>query len=446
MKSSITRRQVLRGMLQGSAVTVALPFLECFLNSNGTALASGAPLPTRFATWFWGLGMSSNVFVPKKLGADFDLPEELASLEPIRQHINLFTRFKVASDGKPNFCHYTGWVALRCGTVPGARTDLPGESLDLSIGDVMGNGTRFRSLNATATGNPRDSYSFRGANAYSPTEVSHVDLYKLVFGPDFSDPNSPTFTPNPRIMVQKSVLSAVSDERAALDRTLGSEDRARLDEYFTGLRQVEQQLALQLNKPEPMPSCKVPKANDTEVPAGLDSQYVATRHRLMTDILAMALACNQTKVVNMVYANSGSLVTRTGLEKAHHTLTHEEIYDDKLGYQPQVSWFTRRAMESWSYFVAALARIPEGDGTLLDHMLVYAHSDQEYAKIHSLDGIPMFTAGRASGKVKTGLHIDGAGQPGTRLGLTVQRIMGVDVSSWGSGSNNAGTEISEIRA
>ena len=78
-------------------------------------------------------------------------------------------------------------------------------------------------------------------------------------------------------------------------------------------------------------------------------------------------------------------------------------------------------------------------------MLVYAHSDQEYAKIHSLDGIPMFTAGRAGGKLKTGLHIDGAGQPGTRLGLTVQRIMGVEAQSWGAGSNNATTEIKEIR-
>lgn len=66
MKSKITRRRVLRGMLGGAAVTVGLPFLECFLNANGTALASGTPIPTRFGTWFWGLGMNPSVFVPKR--------------------------------------------------------------------------------------------------------------------------------------------------------------------------------------------------------------------------------------------------------------------------------------------------------------------------------------------------------------------------------------------
>ena len=56
-----SRRRILRGLLNGSAVSVALPFLNCFLNANGTALASGAPMPVRFGTWFWGLGATNSI-------------------------------------------------------------------------------------------------------------------------------------------------------------------------------------------------------------------------------------------------------------------------------------------------------------------------------------------------------------------------------------------------
>ncbi len=68
---NLTRRRVLRGMFNGTAVAVGLPLLNCFLNNNGTALASGAPLPQRFGTWSWGLGMSKSIFVPKKTGRRF---------------------------------------------------------------------------------------------------------------------------------------------------------------------------------------------------------------------------------------------------------------------------------------------------------------------------------------------------------------------------------------
>ena len=68
----LNRRRVLRGILQGSVVSVSLPFLDCFLNTNGTALAAtNIPLPTRFGTWFWGCGMDPGIFIPKEVGANF---------------------------------------------------------------------------------------------------------------------------------------------------------------------------------------------------------------------------------------------------------------------------------------------------------------------------------------------------------------------------------------
>src|SRR6185369_600515 len=92
------RRRVLRGMLNGSAVTVGLPLLDCFLNGNGNAMADGSPMPIRFGTWFWGMGHSKNVFVPKQAGAHYELPEEIESLKDIKQHINLLTNLTAYRD------------------------------------------------------------------------------------------------------------------------------------------------------------------------------------------------------------------------------------------------------------------------------------------------------------------------------------------------------------
>jgi hypothetical protein len=440
----LTRRRILRGVLDGAAVAVALPFLECYLNGNGTALANGAPIPVRFGTWFWGLGMDSVAFIPKKVGADYDLPPQIQSWEPVRKHINLFTNFRVPTDGKPNLCHHTGWVALRTGVVPVSRTSLGNESVDVTIGDGIGGTTRFRQLDCAASGNPRDTYSFRSADAQNPVEISPMEFYRKVFGLEFQDPNSPNFTPNPAIIVRKSVLSAVSEQTAALQKQLGASDRQRLDEYLTSVRQLEDRLALQLQKPPSAPSCKVPPPVTKDPPLGVDVDVVAERHRLMATMMAMAVACNQTRIFNMTYSNSFSYVVKKGLDKTHHTVTHEEAVDQKLGYQPTSNYFVTRALEEFAYFVGAFASIPEGDGTLLDNVLIYAHSDQEFAKIHSINGIPMMTAGKAGGQLKTGIHVDGNGEAGTQLGFTVQKVMGLNVSEWGTGSLKTSRVISEI--
>jgi len=446
MTKGLDRRRVLRGVLGGGVVTVGLPLLNCFLDGNGTALAAtGKPIPVRFGTWFWGLGMQRSAFHPKTVGANYDLPEELSALQDVKQYVNVYTDFNIRKDDAPNLCHYTGWVGLRCGGVPATRNDLPGESIDVTIGRKIGGFTRFSQLDATATGAATDSYSFTGPNAFNTPATSSLELYQRIFGPEFQDPNASTFTPNPGVMLSKSALSGVLDDAKALQRDVGVEDRARLDQYFTGLREVERQLQHQLTKPEPIAACKVPKAPAPE-PAGLDYELVSRRHQTMTDLLVMALVCDQTRLVNMAYSSSFAGTTKPGYTKTHHVATHEEPIDEKLGIQVSPHWFTMQAMKHWAGFVQAMAAQKEGDGNLLDNMLVYAHSDQEFAKIHSLDGIPMFTAGKAGGKLKTGYHIAGNTDPGTRLGYTLLKVMGVDTPTWGSKSNRTSKEISEILA
>jgi hypothetical protein len=162
--------------------------------------------------------------------------------------------------------------------------------------------------------------------------------------------------------------------------------------------------------------------------------------------MVMAIACDQTRVFNMAYADAQSSITKPGYEKPHHTCTHEEPVDEKLGYQPNASWFTRRAIEEWGYYVNAFSKVKEGDGTLLDNVLIYAFTDTGWARIHSLDNMPMFSAGRAGGKIKSGLHIVGGHSPATRLGLTAMRAVGVNAKEWGTKSNNTSQSITEMMA
>jgi Protein of unknown function (DUF1552) len=442
---SLSRRRVLRGMLNGGVVTLGLPILNCFLNDNGTAFAAtGAPLPVRFGTWFWGLGMNSQVFVPKTVGANFDLLEELSALSGVREHINLFTNFNALRDSSPNLCHYTGWIITRTGSAPIQAEDKPGETIDVTVSRAIGRTTRFPTVTAAANGDVRTSFSYENAYSINAAEASPVDFYKKLFGPDYQDPNANTFTPNPRTMVRKSVLSGVLEQTQELEKMVGAEDRARLDQYFTDLRDLERQFDHQLTKPDPIAACHPVVAPTEDPKTSVESTIVAQRHQMLTDLMVMAVACDQTRVFNMAYSAAFASTIKAGYEKPHHTCTHEEPVDKSLGYQPTASWFLRRSMESWAYFVEAFTKVKEGDGTLLDNTLIYATTDTAWARIHSLDGVPAFTAGRAGGRVKTGIHVDGGGSTVARVGYTAMQAFGVDIDSWGTKSNNTSKHIAEI--
>ncbi len=439
----LNRRRVLRGVVDGAAVTVALPLLNVFLNGNGDALADGKPMPVRFGTWYWGLGVAKDIFVPKKVGANWEITEEMEALRGVQKHINVFSNFTAFKDNAQNFCHHTGWVIGRTGMAPMQQGEVPGETLDISIANSIGRTTRFRTLTASASG-ARDTYSYDNPQTPNAAETSPMAFYTRLFGPDFQDPNAPTFTPNPKIMVRKSALSGVMDDIKDLNKVVGSEDKQRIEQYFDGLRHIEQQFQQQLTKPEPIASCKAPEKFKEDAKNGTDTTLMASRHNMLADLMAMAVACDQTRVFNMAYGGQG--VTKLGYEKPHHTCTHEEPVDEKLGYQTVCSWFTRRAFENWAHTVEAFAKIKEGDGTLLDNVLIYANSDHGLARIHSLDGMAMFTAGRAGGRIKTGLHIAGDGSPVTRLGYTAMKVMGLPVRTWGTKSNATSKEVGEIVA
>ena len=445
MKSGLSRRTVLRAMFQGATVAVWLPYLDCFLNNNGTALAAGAPLPVRFGTWFWGLGCTPGRWHPKTLGRDYEVTPELRPIAPYKDKVSIFSGFDCLTDGKPNFPHATAGPSFRTGTAPSAGGALHGPSFDSIIANAIGGDTRFRTLDVSAIGDSRNTLSGQGVGQMNPVETSAARLYQRIFGEGFTDPNAAEFVPDPIVMARKSVLSVVNDQRLDLEKRLGAADRARLDQYFTALRQAESQLALRLQKPEPLVACKVPTAPDgKEVAYALED--VTENHDVMVRLLAMALACNQTKVFNVSFNNGASSLTRRGSATSHHQLTHDEAVDKTLGYQIESTRFVEDIMKAWGTFLGILDGMPEGDGTLLDHVLVVAHSETELAKDHTITNLPIMFAGRAGGRVHSGLNVIGKGDPVSRVALTAMQVMGVNIDGFGTGGMQTRKPVSDVIA
>jgi len=455
---TLDRRFILRGLFQGSAAMVALPFLDCFLDSNGAALAAtGKPVPTRFGTFFWGCGLTKALYLPKDTApqaqgetladylnrlANYEDTPQLASLKPYKAKYNLLSGYRAYVDSKSNFQHWSGNAAIATGTAPSNDQQFDTQTIDQNIADAIGRTTRFKSIEIACSGNKRESYSSLGGANSNPPETSPTSLYTRLFGPGFQDGKG-DFKPDPDIMLQQSVLSVVADDRKRLMQNVGASDKARLDQYFTSVRELENTMAVELQRPEIVAEVTIPGMPENmtvnkSVPVLLKTTPVFSK------LLAIGLATNQTHVFNMALTEPANTMFMPGDSHVFHQATHEEPVDEKLGYQPITSTFSTYSMQCFAELVAALDEIKEGDGTLLDHSLVLAYTDTSNAKLHAIDGIPMILAGSASGRLRTGMHIAGNSETTSRVGLTVQQAMGMAVDHWGTDSNRTAKPISEI--
>ena len=439
------RRKLLRGLFQGSAVAVALPLLDCFLDGNGTALADGRPIPTRFGTFFWGCGLTKQLSQPKSTGANYEDMPQLASLRPYKAKMNLLSGYRAYVDSRPNIQHWSGNAAIATGIAPAQDAQFDAPTLDQIIAGNIGKGSRFRSIEIACSGNKRESYSSTtgGANV-NPPETSPSGLYTRLFGAGFQDGKG-EFKPDPNILLQQSVLSVVAEDRQRLIASAGAADKARLDQYFSSVRELENTMAVELQKPEIVANVVVPGMPE-EMTVNKSVPVLLKTVPVFSKLLAIGLATNQTRIFNMALTEPANTMFMPGDSHVFHQATHEEPIDPALGYQPVTSQFSTHSMECFAELVAALDGIREGEGTLLDHMLVLAYTDTSNAKLHAIDGIPMFTAGGANGKIKTGQHIAGNSETVSRVGLTVQQVMGMAVDHWGAESNLTNKPISELLA
>jgi hypothetical protein len=451
MSFPFNRRSFLRGMLNGAAVCVAFPVLNRFLNGEGTAFADGTKLPVRFGTYFWGLGLTDTPtggtrWVPSKTGYGYEIMPELESLRPVKDKVSVFSGFRAIGDGRPNLVHWSGHASILSGVAPALTGRFDGPSFDAAIADAIGTSTRFKVLDIDAsTSRQPVSYSTREGVTFATPETTPLSLYQRLFGAGFQDPNSDDWKPDPSIMLRQSVLSAVKDQRQALMAGVGKEDRVKLDQYFTSVREMENQLAIQLQKPEHCEACVVPTA-PKETPRSATVDAVRANTRALAKLLAMGLACNQTRVFNFVHTAGVSETYLAGESKIYHQITHDEPTDAKLGYQPETSRLASLVMQAFGDFLMELDSVKEGSGTVLDNSLIMAFSDTGYAKIHSIENIPMFLAGRAGGRHKAGQHIHTTGESVTRVSLTAQQLVGVPVGEFGAGSMKTSRAITDVIA
>lgn len=451
MISTFNRRTFLRGLLNGTAVCVALPTLDQFLNSNGTAFADGTKLPVRFGTYFWGLGLTDTPtggsrWAPGKTGHGYEIMPELEPLKSVKEKVSVFSGFRAIGDGRPNLVHWSGHASILSGVAPAVTGRFDAPSLDTAVADAIGTGTRFKVIDVDASSSLRPvSYSTRTGNAFATPETTPLDLYTRLFGAGFQDPNSDNWKPDPSIVLRQSVLSAVKDQRAALMANASKADQVTLDQYFTSVREMENQLALGLQKPERCDACVVPAAPKA-LPRAATVEAVRANTKAMARLLAMGLACNQTRVFNFVHTSGTSETYLAGQSKIYHQITHDEPTDATLGYQPETSKLAGLVMQALGDFLIELDSVKEGAGTVLDNSLVLAFSDTGYAKIHSIENIPMFLAGGAGGKHKAGQHIATKGESVTRVSLTAQRLVGAPVGEFGTGSMKTSRPIAEVMA
>ena len=439
---SLSRRTLLRGLLGGAVVSIGLPPLERFLNLNGTAYAAGGDdgFPRRFGLFFWGNGILPARWTPKGTGAQWELSDQLAPLVALKGKITVVSGTKL---GVPNSQpHGAGAAGILSGMpllVQGNNQTFGGPSIDQLIANVIGNDTRFRSLEFGAA--PGDGFSFNGPNSLNPPESSPTALFQRIFGTGFTMPGD---TPkiDPTLALRQSVLDAVGADIKRLELDVGAADKQRLEAHFEGIRLLEKRLVLLQSAPPKLDACKVPNAPELDYPDILGRPQLQLKNQVFAQMTAYALACDQTRVFSNWFTHPVNNLLFTDAPTGHHELTHNEPDP-----QPEVHKITVQIIEALAAQIAALDAVQEGAGTLLDHMVVLGCSETGLAKTHSMEEMPVVLAGSAGGKLKTGLHYRSEGGENTsKVMLSLCRAVGADIASYGAEGGEAKDGLSAIEA
>ena len=425
IREHFTRRRLLSGLLFGGGVMVGLPWLESLMLPRRGAMASVDGLwPARFGVFFWGNGNRPERWTPAEEGTDFTLSETLAPLAGNEDIITVVTGLALKVENTiPHFSGVAGYMAG--GSALGDDNDnwsVPTASFDQVIADVIGNDTLYKSLEIGV--NTTESVSYTGPFSNNPAEKDPAAFFERIFGVNFTAGGA---EPSPTLGYRRSVLDAVMTDIEDLNKVLGAQDRERLDQHLTGVRDLEIRLGRLLEEPPDLAACSTPAEPASEYPDIEGRPDLPGISRVMADMTAMALACDQTRVFSFNFTKPLTNTLFPGASDGHHNLTHDEGGD-----QPQVADIALQVMTEYAYLVNALRAIPEGDETLLDHCCVLAGSETSEGRTHDLTEIPFLYAGGACGKLATGLHHRSFTQePMNKAILSIQRAFGVVAPSWG---------------
>ncbi|SIO66230.1 Protein of unknown function [Singulisphaera sp. GP187] len=433
---TLSRRTVLRG----AGAAMALPLLEAMSSGPARAQAPATKSPTRMAFVYVPNGVHMPDWTPRTTGPDYDLPPLLEPLRSVRDDLLVLsglTLDQARAHGDGGGDHARAMAAFLTGTHPrktGGADLRAGISVDQLAARKVGQATRFASLEIGCEGG-RDSgqcdhgyscayqvnLSWRGESAPATKEVDPRLVFERLFAGQVLGQADPGAARRGRR--DRSLLDFVAEDARKLRDKLGGTDRRKLDEYLTGVREIERRID------RARPVIEVGQSRLAR-PAGIPSDY-REHLRLMCDLLVLAFRADLTRIATFVFANDGSNRSygAIGVPEGHHDLSHHG--KDPRKYE-KIRAINRFHVEQYAYLLDRLKSVPEGDGTLLDHCMIAYGSGISDGNAHSHDDLPILVAGKGNGTLKTGRHVLlPKGTPLTNLHLSMLDRMCVPVESFG---------------
>ncbi len=476
-KYTMSRRTMLRGAGRfGVATSLSLPILDAMLNDNATALAQGAALPVRVGVWFWGNGVRPEHFFPE--GADDEgvrargTPGTLQSWDPSgRQHtaplaaMNLGPYVSLVSGtapfAEPEQAHHDGKNAVLTGSYEWFEGDADRgyagpitPSFDQIAADHHRANTDFASLvlgvqEGAANNEPGNAGHFTsssGRNRYIRPEYSPLTVFNRVFTTDGMSGGGDPATRR-LLLARRSILDAVSTDLQSLNQRLGASDRACLDQHLTSVRALEQRIANSLRAESGNGACEIGVAPG-DYPTIDGIQRLRDRSQAMSDVLALALACDKTRAFSYQFTvfqtghdfaqepelngtvDSVDPSNRLTIETSFHEAAHFPEFQDA------VRIVTNFTFDNFAYLLKKLADIPEGDGSVLSNSAIVATTEHTEPMSHVTDDIPVVIAGLAGGRLRGGQWYHGDREKVSKAGLTVLRAAGIPVERFGAAYDN----------
>jgi hypothetical protein len=276
-----------------------------------------------------------------------------------------------------------------------------------------------------------NTLSWRTPTTPMPMEINPRKVFERMFGQGDSEAARLV-----RRQEDRSILDAVTAQATGLQNRLGSHDRATLDNYLEGVREIERRLARAESQVVANADIALPEA-----PSGIPFEY-EEHVRLMYDLLALSFRADITRVFTFMMARevSNRTYTQVGVTEGHHAVSHHQNKAEKLDMLARIQAFH---LGLFAEFLAKLDATPDGDGSLLDNSLLLYGSNMSNSNAHDHYPLPNVLVGGASGRIKGGQHIvceDHA--PQTNLLLTMLDKIDAGVETLG---DSTGT-ISELAA
>jgi hypothetical protein len=431
-RKSIPRRAFLRGV--GTAV--ALPFLDAMVPAFA-APGAGKP-PVRMAFVYVPNGMDMRNWNPDYEGKLGELPRILKPLEPFKDDVLMLG----------NLTHNTGRALLDgagdhgrcCGSyltgvqVKKSLVEIKsGVSMDQIVANQAGGQTRFPSLeigleDARQSGDCDSGYScaytnnlaWRSETQPLPPVLDPRALFERLFG------NGVMLSPEARVREAKyrrSILDFVTEDTKKLESGLGPTDRRKLDEYLSSIRAVE----LQLERAEKDNAHIDPHM---EKPYGVPADF-AEHFKLMTDMMTIAFQADLTRVMTFLVTHEGTsrAYREIGIPDGHHPLTHHRNQPDLMEKVAQINSYHMKQFAGW---VEKLKSIKEGDGALLDNLMIVYGAGLNDGNRHIHEDLPTLIVGSGGKTIKTGRRVVYRKEtPMCNLFLSMMDIMGVHMEHFG---------------